>query len=120
MMKRLVWLRLGASKALGPIARSVIRPQNLEPMDLKRVRKAVMTPKQCTACSEEYVPALEDVPPARALDALARAKEAGLRNRTWRSVPRQLGPAIQMLFLLWQGREAWFLIRPPKLAVAII
>ena len=41
-----------------------LQPQNLEPMDLKRVKKATMTPKKCTACRhEEYVPALEDVPP---------------------------------------------------------
>ena len=32
-------------------------------MDLKRVRKATISSKQCTACKhEEYVPALEDVP----------------------------------------------------------
>ena len=42
-----------------------LQPQNLEPMDLKRVKAASMTPKKCTACRhEEYVPALEDVPPA--------------------------------------------------------
>lgn len=40
-----------------------LQPKNLEPMDLKRVAKATISAKACTACKHnEYVPALEDVP----------------------------------------------------------
>ena len=42
-----------------------LQPQNLEPMDLKRVKKATISSKQCTACKhQEYVPTLADVPGA--------------------------------------------------------
>ena len=42
-----------------------LQPQNLEPMDLKRVKKATISSKQCTACKhQEYVPTLADVPVA--------------------------------------------------------
>ena len=42
-----------------------LQPQNLEPMDLKRVRKATISAKKCTACKhQEYVPTLAGVPVA--------------------------------------------------------